>query len=288
MYSARRRPGGGRSGRQGQQNYYLAISLFAQLARRLNELDKKPPVTVLLLGLNCVAYYGNSFVPGIMDFLPTVGEACLRPERLVRGESWLALFNPVRMIFSPILHGSEQHLFHNMMSLVNKGVQLELKHKPAAFALMTGFLALGSSSLYIVLSHLGEVMLGMRPSCAIGFSAILFGFKVIATLDSGRGGGQGQSFFGLHVPQGVYLSWLELVTIQMAYPQASFLGHLCGILCGWTYHALFMGKAGPGRGSFFNTFRSRARFHGSGTTGEGSTGRPSPSYARTQRTRKFN
>ena len=187
--------GGRRTGRRGgrDQNYYLATMLVTQVVRRLNELERKPPFTILLLGLCAAAHYTE-----VRDWLPSVGQACLRPERLHPGESMLGIFNPVRMIFSSLLHANEYHLYHNCISLLNKGVQLELRHKPLPFAAMTCFLLGASSGLYVLISHLGVAMLGLTPSCAIGFSAVLFGYKVVAALESGHTGEQ--TFFGLGPP----------------------------------------------------------------------------------------
>merc|ERR1712216_466282 len=71
------------------------------------------------------------------------------------------------------------------------------------------------------------------------------GYKVVAALESGHTGEQ--TFFGIRVPKGVYLSWVELVTIQFVHPNASFLGHLCGVLAGWLYYLLFLKQRGRSR-----------------------------------------
>mmetsp|Transcript_32700 Transcript_32700/g.45615 ORF Transcript_32700/g.45615 Transcript_32700/m.45615 type:complete len:101 (+) Transcript_32700:326-628(+) len=42
------------------------------------------------------------------------------------------------------------------------------------------------------------------------------------------------NFYGMMVPL-KYMCWLELVLISIITPNASFLGHLCGILAGWFY-----------------------------------------------------
>lgn len=39
------------------------------------------------------------------------------------------------------------------------------------------------------------------------------------------------SIYGFHVPT-KYAAWLELVLIHVLVPNASFLGHLCGIVAG--------------------------------------------------------
>mmetsp|Transcript_29567 Transcript_29567/g.62803 ORF Transcript_29567/g.62803 Transcript_29567/m.62803 type:complete len:330 (+) Transcript_29567:60-1049(+) len=312
---------GGARRRRGQEDRstYMMLMLAGQIAQKLNQLEKKPPVTVFLLALNCAAYY----VPDVRAFFPSVQEACLRPEFLRRGESLLNIFSPTRLGFSAFLHGSEYHLYHNMLSLLSKGIQLELKHKSARFALMTLFLLGSSNALYVVISHLRSVA-GWSPSCAIGFSGVLFGYKVISQMEA-SGSGKENSFFGLvNIPKGLYLSWLELLSIQFAYPNASFLGHLCGIISGYLYYLIFLKpqRAGPGgrsggrggggsRASGTTWFRdalasifgsgnvgaSGGRFHGHGTTGAAKSAqdpKPKPSssstsyqYVRDQRTKKF-
>ncbi|CEF62199.1 Hypothetical protein SRAE_1000047300 [Strongyloides ratti] len=48
------------------------------------------------------------------------------------------------------------------------------------------------------------------------------------------GGGDRQYFMGLPIP-GKYSCWLELIAIQMITPNASFIGHLSGIIVGFIY-----------------------------------------------------
>ena len=256
-----------RGGRNANHNVYLLSSLAYQVYTRLDRLENKPPLTIFLLALNCAAYY----VPEALgDFLPSVSEACLRPERLRRGEeSLLGIFNPVRLVFSAFLHGNDYHLYHNMLSLLTNGVRLEQQHSTGRFAFMTTFLLLSSNVLYVAISHFREQLLGVPPSCAIGYSGVLFGYKIISTLDSTSGGASpDQTFLGVRIPKGLYLSWVELITIQMAYPNASFLGHLCGILSGCLYKFLFMrNNQSNGRG------RGRGRGGGGGGTGISKLGR---------------
>jgi len=69
-------------------------------------------------------------------------------------------------------------------------------------------------------------------SCAVGFSGVIFALKVLTThYNTGQ---SRQSMFGIPLP-GKYAYWAELVIIQLVSPNASFVGHLAGILVGLAY-----------------------------------------------------
>lgn len=68
---------------------------------------------------------------------------------------------------------------------------------------------------------------GLMGSCAVGFSAVLFGLK--AVLFTGSPGWS--QIMGVSVPT-KYAAWAELVAVQLIAPEASLLGHLCGIVSG--------------------------------------------------------
>jgi rhomboid domain-containing protein 1 len=74
----------------------------------------------------------------------------------------------------------------------------------------------------------------LMNTCAVGFSGVLFGLKVILTHNSPGWG----SVAGFSVPV-KYLAWAELVFIQFITPNASFLGHACGILAGLLHLYVF-------------------------------------------------
>ena len=58
--------------------------------------------------------------------------------------------------------------------------------------------------------------------CAVGFSSVIFALKVLVNSDSFA------SMLDLSV-------WSELLIIQLLVPNASFIGHLAGILAGIAY-----------------------------------------------------
>ena len=54
------------------------------ICRRLSELERKPPVTCLLLGLNIAAYVlPEAFLPWGIDLTEVTG-VCLQPARIVK------------------------------------------------------------------------------------------------------------------------------------------------------------------------------------------------------------
>ena len=70
--------------------------------------------------------------------------------------------------------------------------------------------------------------------CAIGFSGVIFGLKVLDYTHSP----EKIMFFGVFPVHQDYAFWAELILIQVFAPQASFSGHLCGILAGLIVLAL--------------------------------------------------
>lgn len=114
-----------------------------------------------------------------------------------------------------------------------KGRQLEQKFGPVRFAIILVTFTVGSSFTYMGINYLLATVLDdwtYLRSCAVGFSAVIFALKVLCTQDS-----QGvSSFMGLPVPS-KYVFWFELVYISLISPNASFVGHLAGILVGLAY-----------------------------------------------------
>jgi len=71
-------------------------------------------------------------------------------------------------------------------------------------------------------------------SCAVGFSGVIFALKVLQTHYADQGGHQ--SFMGIPIPvPSKYAFWVELIIIHFVSRNASFVGHLAGILVGLAY-----------------------------------------------------
>ena len=102
-----------------------------------------------------------------------------------------------------------------------------------SFALLLAELTLTTGILHLLLSVLvGLVSPSLAPglmnSCAVGFSGVLFALKSVL---SSRPEAAWSEVHGVRLP-GKYVAWAELFLVQLLLPDASFLGHLAGILAG--------------------------------------------------------
>ncbi|GIL82427.1 hypothetical protein Vretimale_11879 [Volvox reticuliferus] len=143
-----------------------------------------------------------------------------------------------RAIISQISHFELLHLVLNVSSLWALAAQAEPAGQwPVAsleYLRISVLLLLASAAVCLVLHHVAVVFLGqdrMRHTLMVGYSCVLFGWM---TLIAWRSHGHGARFglLGMvSVPMAVAPFLLLLVT-QALLPNASFLGHLSGILAG--------------------------------------------------------
>lgn len=205
------------------------------LLQQIQQLEHKPPVTITVVAFNILVHLN---LAGILPFdVPSVRQACLKPSAILyRGE-----FS--RLFWGTVTHADDYHLYYNMGSLLVKGAQLEPSYGSFGFAVLLVELMLTSNVLYLVLAAMlpTNILLirmiagrNLMNTCAVGFSGVLFGLKVILTHDSPGWG----TVAGFSVPV-KYLAWAELVFIQFITPNASFLGHACGILAGLLHLYVF-------------------------------------------------
>lgn len=69
-------------------------------------------------------------------------------------------------------------------------------------------------------------------------TGVLFALKVITTAETGPNTAY---IMGLPVPS-KYAAWAELLAIHLLVPNASFMGHLAGILAGCVYTNTVIGR----------------------------------------------
>ncbi|CAN0103576.1 unnamed protein product, partial [Discosporangium mesarthrocarpum] len=212
------------------------VFLALQLVGRIVNLRKKPPVTLgLMAAMTAIHLKPEILFLGVGG--DTISRVCLKPDVIV--DSFLSgTIDLKRIIFSAFVHGSDMHLYYNMASLLLKGVSLELSVGPMSFAGTVLFTLVVSHGLVVAVSWALLTFLSVSEpyySCAVGFSAVLFGLKYIL---SRRSPEDSVRIMGIAF-QARYTAWVELVLISCLVPNASFLGHLCGILAGVLHeHAL--------------------------------------------------
>jgi membrane associated rhomboid family serine protease len=208
----------------------LAMQLFQQILA----LPVKPPITIALIALNTAIHFVPDIlaqlVPMSSSFLFTTTTAvCMNPAAIARDLSYGHL-NTARLFGSALIHGDDMHLWYNMLSLLNKGVTLETATGSGHFLLLVLGLWALSQLLVVVLSYVLLLVGYTDPfyMCSVGFSGVIFALKYILGHRSVPGLTQ-VMYFTMDIK---YAAWAELILIQFLVPNASFLGHLCGILAG--------------------------------------------------------
>lgn len=187
-------------------------------------LSNIPPVTLGFLALNSAIYLR------VLRFARSVGDACVSFRYVWKLKQWRRLF------LASFFHLDDMHLYFNMVSFIWKGRTLERRYGSRKFFIIVAMFALLSQILLIILNRVLSVMLWDKSylsSCAVGFSAVIFGLKVLATQNMWE-----ESVSVLGIPVTVpaqFACWLELVLIQIVVPNASFTGHLAGILVGLAF-----------------------------------------------------
>jgi rhomboid domain-containing protein 1 len=87
-------------------------------------------------------------------------------------------------------------------------------------------------------------------TCAAGFSGVIFALKVLTTYELPH---ETSMVMGILPVPMRYACWAELILIQLLVPNASFTGHLAGIIVGLLYvkgplKPIMNGIAGIGKG----------------------------------------
>jgi len=192
------------------------------LAQVLNiGLGNIPPVTLTILLLCTILHYN------IFNWHLPINDMSLLPVAVLYYKELH------RLITSAFLHGSDMHLYFNMTSLLMKGRYLEGRMGSLRFGLVCASFTVLSNGLEVLVSFILDRFFdypGPMYTQSIGFSAVLFALKVIIHANTEGS----SSFMGIIVPT-KYVYWAELLLISLIYPQASFLGHLCGIFSGLLY-----------------------------------------------------
>uniref|UniRef100_A0A915PM49 Peptidase S54 rhomboid domain-containing protein n=1 Tax=Setaria digitata TaxID=48799 RepID=A0A915PM49_9BILA len=156
---------------------------------------------------------------------------CLLPSRIVYRSEWF------RLLASTVMHADDMHLYFNMVSLLWKGRRLEPLLGSRRFLLLLVTFALATSSTMVGLSYLADEVFyfgngSFVNQCAVGFSGVLFALKVLHTTYFPY---TDRNLFGWFPIPSQYACWAELFLLQLLTPNASFIGHLSGIIVGLAY-----------------------------------------------------
>ncbi|KAA0702213.1 Rhomboid-related protein 4 [Triplophysa tibetana] len=201
-----------------QRGSNLGLLLLAAQVFRLG-LDNIPPVTLATLGLNVYLF--------IFPLKPLL-QTCLSVREAYWYRDWY------RLLLSPFHHVDDMHLYFNMASLLWKGINLERKLGGPWFAYLLSVFSVLTGLAYLLLEvGLTHVTKDSSYSlqCAVGFSGVLFGLKVV---NNHYHPGSTAYIMGLPVSSR-YACWVELILIHIMNPGTSFVGHLAGILVGLLY-----------------------------------------------------
>lgn len=190
--------------------------------------DAIPPVTLVTIVSQVLLYVG------VIDVPWSKWDVCISAKKVWEKKDIRSL------IFSSFEHADDMHLYYNMISFLVKGRSLEYRYGTANFGILLAILSLMTSCIYVALSIVGAHILAnksMLSTCAIGFSGVIFALKLITTLENPVGH---RYVAGIRVPTR-YTAWAELIAIHMLVPNASFVGHLAGIIAGLIYMKTFIG-----------------------------------------------
>lgn len=220
-------------------------------------LDNIPPVTLAALGLNAYLYLFP--VASSMKVCVSVDQAC-------RLKDWR------RLLLSPLHHADDMHLYFNMVSLLWKGMRLERRLGGPVFLYVLSVFSVLTGLVYLLLeAALTELTQDYSYSmqCAVGFSGVLFGLKVLVNHYF-----PGGTTYLMGIPvSNRYASWVELVLIHITSPGTSFVGHLSGILVGLLYSSgplkSIMKKCADLLTLNVADYRPRSHYNSSGYSGFG-------------------
>ncbi|XP_043289344.1 rhomboid-related protein 4-like [Venturia canescens] len=211
--------------RQQIQQYGLYLLAMQTMDYGINKI---PPATLLAIIGQALLFTGIIQVPWNAE------DVCISAIKVLKYKDWRSF------IVSNFEHGSDMHLYYNMISFILKGSTLEPLYGTANYALLLGIFSVGCSAMYVGLSWSLTQITGdwsYFTTCAIGFSAVLFALKVLTICE------QKDEFHNIRNIRvaSKYAVWVELLLIHMLVPNASFVGHLGGILIGCLYSYTFLG-----------------------------------------------
>lgn len=197
------------------------LLLFTQLYNF--GFNRIPPVTLAFIAGNVGIYLR------LLPNIPGLGEACVSAHHVWFNGDWK------RLVFASFFHLDDWHLYYNMASFLWKGKSLESSMGSQMFLFVLGVFSVLTSAVLVGLD-VAFANLFNDPSylytCAAGFSGVIFALKVLTTYELPHGTSMVMGMFPIPMR---YACWAELILIQLLVPNASFTGHLAGIIVGMLY-----------------------------------------------------
>eukprot|EP00741_Cyanophora_paradoxa_P021684 tig00000241_g20930.t1 len=182
------------------------------------EMFGRPATTLVVAACSGIWLWGRTCG---LDY----DHAGLNYERILQGHWW-------RMVSSAMTHISFLHLVFNMSSIWSLGF-VEQYYGFYAYLVFSLALLFGSSLVTLLVYHVLVVTFGQTRYLrvfAVGYSAVVFGWMTVAAVLNPTGS---LSFFGyLNLPVS-FAPFSSLIFTSIIVPQASFIGHLAGILVGF-------------------------------------------------------
>ena len=180
-------------------------------------------MTLSVIAINVAVYLQ------LLNNLPSLGKACVSAHHVWFNGDWK------RLVFAAFYHLDDFHLYYNMASFVWKGMSLErTMGSPSFLYVLTVFTVLTNAVLVGLDVALANVTgnSSYMFSCAAGFSGVIFALKVLTTYNLPSASTRVMGLFSVPLR---WAFWVELILIQVIVPNASFTGHLAGILVGLMY-----------------------------------------------------
>ena len=187
---------------------------------RIRELTSKiPAVTAGLIAINCFIH--------IVIFLFSVSQnnfAISYAMVIRRGEYY-------RILSAAFVHGGILHIFMNMSSLLQLGMDMEVQFGSLQFLFLSLWSVVLVGIIYLGLSYVLSFPMGPKQltSSAVGYSGVLFCYAVVEanhTTESSR------SLFGIVSVPAKLMPFVLLVLLQVVLPGISMMGHLAGVIVG--------------------------------------------------------
>jgi len=207
--------------------------------KMVNTLKSLPPVTLGVVVV-CCATFAVQVLAGIVLHLSIESLGCLSPYQAVQK------FQLWRVVTHGLIHTSLAHLVLNSIAAVQLGYVVERKAgSKEAMVKILGSALIIESLLYIAVSYGADGILllfgkheEVSRHCVAGLSGVLFALLVLISgpmpldMDGVRNADK-VSLYGLFGVPKFAVPWILLALIQIVLPQASLLGHLCGMVAGY-------------------------------------------------------